>query len=121
MAYDPIEEGDLAGEILVKINDGLGKVDTAVSADEGNLLVKGTDELPLLLAAALPPSGAAALALRHDWASPYSYCGTAPADTLDAAEAWTITRIELSAAGAVVATLTASGVAWDDRLTATYA
>jgi hypothetical protein len=51
MAYVPIEEGDLAADFLVKINDGLTKVDTAVSSDEGNLLTKGTDELPHL-----PPS-----------------------------------------------------------------
>jgi hypothetical protein len=48
MAYVPIEEGDLAADFLVKINDGLGKVDTAVSADAGNLLAKGTDGLPFV-------------------------------------------------------------------------
>jgi hypothetical protein len=57
MAYVPIEEGDSAAEILVKINDGLTKVDTAVSSDEGNLLTKGEDELPHLPASALPAAG----------------------------------------------------------------
>ena len=65
--------------------------------------------------------GGAAPALRHAWASPYSYCGTAPADSADDAEVWTISRIEMAADGSVVATLTVEDVAWDDRLTATYA
>jgi hypothetical protein len=57
---------------------------------------------------------------RHEFASPYSYCGTAPTDTLDSAETWTLTRITLDATGTVIATETATD-AWDNRATATYA
>jgi hypothetical protein len=57
---------------------------------------------------------------RHAWDSPYSYCGVAPAGAVNADETWTITRIELDADGDVVATLTATDVAWDDYLTAEY-
>lgn len=58
--------------------------------------------------------------MRHAWDSPYSYCGVAPMGAVDADGVWTITRIELDAAGDVVATLTATDVAWDDYLTAEY-
>jgi hypothetical protein len=64
--------------------------------------------------------GKIAPALHHAWDSPYSYCGTAPNESADDAEVWTITRIELDAAGDVVSTRTATGVAWDDYLTAEY-
>jgi hypothetical protein len=57
---------------------------------------------------------------RHDFASGFSYCGVAPSGSTDDASVWTITRLTISAAGAVTATETASGVAWDDRLTETY-
>jgi hypothetical protein len=57
---------------------------------------------------------------RHDYASPYIYCGTAPAGTLDSAETWTLTRITLDDEGTVTATETATD-AWDNRVTATYA
>ena len=66
-------------------------------------------------------SGGADAALRHAWATPYSYCGQAPAGSAEAAEVWTITRLTISDAGAVTATETATNVAWDDRATATYA
>ena len=56
----------------------------------------------------------------HDFVSPYSYCGIAPEGTLTSVAEWDVTRIELSAEGAVIATLSASPIAWDDRLTAVY-
>jgi hypothetical protein len=58
--------------------------------------------------------------LHHEWDPPYSYCGVAPNGSEDADETWMITRIELDADGDVVATLTATDVAWDDYLTAEY-
>jgi hypothetical protein len=32
---------------------------------------------------------------RHYWDSPYSYCGVAPAGSLESAEVWIVTRIEV--------------------------
>jgi len=64
--------------------------------------------------------GGTSLTRQHAFAAPYSYCGTAPVDSLTSAEAWTITRLTISAAGAVTATATATDVAWDDYATATY-
>jgi hypothetical protein len=56
---------------------------------------------------------------RHDFVSSYSYCGKAPSGSAEASPVWTITRIQVSAAGtATIAT--ASNVAWTDRLTTTY-
>jgi hypothetical protein len=57
---------------------------------------------------------------RHDFVSPYSYCGLAVEGTLDTDEAWAISRIEINGAGDIVATLTATDVAWTNRLTETY-
>jgi hypothetical protein len=64
--------------------------------------------------------GGTSLTRQHVFAAPYSYCGTAPVDSLTSAEVWTITRLTISAAGAVSATATATDVAWDDYATATY-
>lgn len=57
---------------------------------------------------------------RYAYANPYLYLGTAPADTLDSAETWTLTRLTLAADGTVTITETATD-AWNDRVTATYA
>jgi hypothetical protein len=48
---------------------------------------------------------------------PYSYIGIAPVSSSEAASVWFITRIDI---GPPVVVATASGVAWDDRLTASY-
>jgi hypothetical protein len=63
--------------------------------------------------------GAPSLEVRSDWVAPYSYMGTAPADTLDSAEAWRIVRIEVETDGTVTVT-TADPATWDDRLTEVY-
>jgi hypothetical protein len=76
-------------------------------------------DVPLAPSGGSGGSGDAAI-LRHAWTSPYSYCGRAPADSAESAEVWTITRLTIAADGSVSATLTASDVAWVDRLTATY-
>jgi hypothetical protein len=57
---------------------------------------------------------------RHDFASGYSYCGTAPDGTAESDEDWDIARLEIDGAGGIVGTTYATGVAWDDRTTATY-
>lgn len=67
-----------------------------------------------------PAGPVATLSRRHAYAAPHSYCGRAPAGTAEADEQWTITRITVAANGSVTLA-TASGVAWSDNLTATYA
>ena len=63
--------------------------------------------------------GAGAVEKRHEWVSPYSYCGTAPDGTLDSASTWEIKRIEVLLNG-TTNIMSASLVSWNDRLTTTY-
>jgi hypothetical protein len=58
--------------------------------------------------------------VRSDFVSPYTYTGLADAGTSESTASWTIRRSEFDAGGSFVATLTASAVEWDDRLTASY-
>ncbi len=68
------------------------------------------------------PAGASApsYSRRFAWSSPYSYSGRAAASSATSASVWTIKRSQVSAAGAITATLTATNVAWDDYATASY-
>lgn len=68
------------------------------------------------------PAGPAAptYARRFAWASPYSYSGRAASGSATSASVWTIKRSQVSTSGAITATLTATSVAWDDYLTASY-
>jgi hypothetical protein len=59
--------------------------------------------------------------VRSDFVSPYTYTGLADAGTSESTASWLIRRSEFDAGGGFVATLTASAVEWDDRLTASYA
>jgi hypothetical protein len=59
--------------------------------------------------------------VRSDFVSPYTYTGLADAGTSESTASWLIRRSEFDAGGSFVATLTASAVEWDDRLTASYA
>ena len=63
--------------------------------------------------------GAGAVEKRHEWVSPYSYCGVAPDGTLDSASTWEIKRIEVLLDG-TTNIMSASLVSWNDRLTVTY-
>ena len=63
--------------------------------------------------------GAGAVEKRHEWVSPYSYCGVAPNGTLDSASTWEIKRIEVLLDG-TTSIMSASSVAWDNRLTVIY-
>lgn len=56
-------------------------------------------------------------AVRSDQDGNYSYIGTAPKGSLDSSSVWKITRILLDDASTTMAV----DVAWDDRLTETYA
>jgi hypothetical protein len=58
--------------------------------------------------------------VRSDFVSPYTYTGIADAGTSESTASWLIRRSEFDAGGSFVATLTASSVEWDDRLTASY-
>ena len=59
--------------------------------------------------------------VRSDFVSPYTYTGLADAGTSESTASWLIRRSEFDAGGSFVATLTASAVAWNNRLTASYA
>ena len=63
--------------------------------------------------------GAGAIEKRHEWVSPYSYCGVAPDGTLDSASTWEIKRVEVLSDG-TTNIMSASLVSWNDRLTVTY-
>lgn len=63
--------------------------------------------------------GAGAVEKRHEWVSPYSYCGVAPNGTLDSASTWEIKRVEVLLNG-TTNIMSASSVKWDDRLTVIY-
>jgi hypothetical protein len=67
------------------------------------------------------PPGPVALARlrRHDFAAPYSYCGTAPAGSAESAAVWTITRINVASNGATTVA-TATNATWTGRASATY-
>jgi hypothetical protein len=56
---------------------------------------------------------------RSDWVSPYSYCGTAPLGSAEAASVWLIYRITCYPNGTVLVQ-SASGVDWTNRYTHTY-
>lgn len=57
--------------------------------------------------------------LRHDWVSPYSYCGVAPLGVSELDNSWTIHRIEVIQDGTVIV-LSATNVSWNDRYTVIY-
>lgn len=63
--------------------------------------------------------GAGAVEKRHEWVSPYSYCGVAPNGTLDSASTWEIKRVEVLSNG-TTNIMSATSVAWDNRLTVIY-
>lgn len=56
---------------------------------------------------------------RHDFVSPYSYCGKAAIGVSEAAASWIIKRIEVLTDGSTVVK-TAVAVDWTNRLTHTY-
>jgi hypothetical protein len=58
--------------------------------------------------------------VRSDTVSSTSYIGRAVADAATSASVWRIRRTVLSASGLISSTGTATNVAWNDRLTATY-
>ena len=57
--------------------------------------------------------------LRHDFVSPYSYCGKALSGSLETQSVWTITRIEVLSDGTTTTT-SATNVDWTNRYTHTY-
>ena len=58
-------------------------------------------------------------AVRSDTVSNISYIGRATSGTATSSATWTIRRTTVAAAGTVT-TATATNVAWDNRLTASY-
>lgn len=55
-----------------------------------------------------------------DTVSNISYIGTAPSGSLTSSNVWRIKRTTISSSGTVDSSLTATSVAWTDRLTASY-
>ena len=53
---------------------------------------------------------------RHYWDSPYSYCGTAPAGSLETDAVWTVSEIEVFADG-TTSTTTLTNVTWTSIIT----
>lgn len=64
-----------------------------------------------------PSAGGGGALVQSDFVSPYSYIGVAPSGSATSAAVWNITRIEMDTGFPVT---TATGVAWDDRLTESY-
>jgi len=56
---------------------------------------------------------------RHDYQSPYSYCGVAPLGSLESQSVWTIKRIEVNIDGTTTKK-TATNVIWNNRYSLTY-
>lgn len=56
---------------------------------------------------------------RSDFASPFAYCAYAPDGSVESDPVWRATRIEVHADGTLTI-LTATDIAWDDRLTVIY-
>ena len=63
--------------------------------------------------------GSQSYEVRHVYANPYSYTGTAVDGTSESASSWTITRLEISNAGTTTKT-NATG-AWSNKTNLTYA
>lgn len=89
----------------------LRKADDSADADltVGNFTVTGTHNL-------VPER-------RHDFIEgtpDVDYMGRAPAGSLTSASVWTIKKMTITADGGTTVITTATGVKWDDRLTATY-
>ena len=57
--------------------------------------------------------------LRHDFVTPYSYCGKALSGSLETQSVWTITRIEVLSDGTTTTT-SATNIDWTNRYTHTY-
>ena len=57
--------------------------------------------------------------LKHDFVSPYSYCGKAIVGSLESQSVWTITRVEVLSDG-TTSTAQATNVDWTNRYTHTY-
>jgi hypothetical protein len=63
-------------------------------------------------------SGGRSQEVRHEWADPYDFIGSAPFGTLESENGWTITRMETDA-GVVIITHATSAI-WNDRTTETF-
>ena len=89
----------------------------AVNTADGKLFVKKSDNTVVAISGSGTPT---AYSRRFAWSSPYSYSGRADTGSATSASVWTIKRSQVSASGAVTATLTATGVAWDNYASASY-
>ncbi len=74
-------------------------------------------QIDAAIAAALAPQAPADPERRFEATVPYHYIGTAPADSLESAEVWAITRLDFTTN---MIEANATNVSWTDRITATY-
>jgi hypothetical protein len=103
-----VAEGSVVAgsSVDIQLSDSLGVVTPLSVTQTGN-------DFAVLLPLTLPN------VLRNDWVDPYSYCGSALAGSLEADNVWDIYRIEVFLDG-TINVMTATGVAWTDRLTVIY-
>ena len=101
-----------SGNLVLTDNTG---AETATFDAQAKLTANRTYDLP-------DSSGTIQLQVevRSDFVTPYTYTGIAPAGTATSASLWKIRRSQYDSAGTPTATLTATSVKWDDRLTASY-
>lgn len=94
----------------------------SVVVEKATVVVVTETSIQVITVGIQGPEGPGVVAMsaqrRHAFASPHSYCAIAPADTLDSASGWTITRIHVDANGTT--TVTRATGAWADRATLTY-
>lgn len=98
-----------------------------VVTENGTTTVVTVPETSVITATAVGPQGpqgpqgeTALRERRHDWSSPYDYCGLAAVGSAENAAVWTITRLTINSSGDVTAVGTATNVTWTGRAGHTY-
>jgi hypothetical protein len=97
---------------------------TVVVTENGSTTVVSVPSTSVVEAVTVGPQGPQGASgdkeRRHDWVSPYDYCGTAPLGSSESASVWRVTRLTINALGDVTATGVATNVTWTGRATHTY-
>ena len=115
---------DAVGGLLIGSTSGLvvvtganGAVGTLAQGTAGQVLKVNSTATGVEWGTA---GAAAAVDVRSDTVGATTYTGRAAAGSATSASVWKIRRTVLTSAGAVSSTATATNVAWNDRLTASY-
>jgi hypothetical protein len=104
------------GIVYVAVQNGYELDELHDVSIDANTLTNG-DVLVYDSGTGLWVNGTGGSLVKSDYVAPYSYIGVSPIGTLDSESEWNITRIEIDTGFPVT---TATGVAWDNRLTETY-